>query len=345
VCKALSEARTKWQAQRVEDKMRDELFEGTYGKHTGEHLLAEFIKKEYLPWARQHKRSWGNDVSRARHITESTTLKGKRFADISPLLLEKFKRERSESITKRFKRHPHPATINHDLNLLSKVFSLAIENGITDSNPCRKVKRFDEGGGHTRYLLVEEEARLMAELVDGKAYLKPLIITALQAGMRLNEMLTLQWSNVDFSRDLIFVANPKWKRDPRKTKGIPISLELKEILQKQRALTRGDYVFPGRSHGHLSPTGVRAALQPALRAAGIHGVRFHDFRHTFGTRLGEAGISPFVIAELMGHADIKMTARYTHPTETGKRAAVEVLRAPKEKVGRNVVTGGLQQVG
>ncbi len=81
--KALPEARTKWQAQRAEDKMRDEMFEGTYGKHTGEQLLAEFVEKEYVSWARQNKRSWKNDVSRAKHITESPTLKGKSFADIS----------------------------------------------------------------------------------------------------------------------------------------------------------------------------------------------------------------------------------------------------------------------
>ena len=338
VRQVIPEARTKWQAQRAEDKIRDAMFEGTYGsKRTGEQLLSDFIENEYLPWARQNKRSWKNDESRVKHITESEIFKGKTLAEISPLLIEKFKRERAKVIT-RHKRPPHPATINHDLALLSKAFSLAIESGVADSNPVRKVKRLEEGGGRTRYLSPEEEVRLMAQLVGWKAYLKPIVKAALLTGMRQNEILMLRWSHVDFKRDLIFVADPKWARDPRKTKGIPVNAELKRILLKQRAKSTNEYVFPGRANGHRSPTGVSSALRLALRAAKVTGFRFHDFRHTFGTRLGEANVSPFVIAELMGHASIKMTSRYIHPSEAGKRAAVEVLSKGAENSGHKLVT-------
>jgi integrase len=53
--------------------------------------------------------------------------------------------------------------------------------------------------------------------------------------------------------------------------------------------------------------------------------RFHDLRHTFGTRLAESGGDPFTIMELMGHSDLRMTARYTHATDSSKHSAVAKL--------------------
>ena len=71
-------------------------------------------------------------------------------------------------------------------------------------------------------------------------------------------------------------------------------------------------------------------LKTALRIAGIEGLRWHDLRATFGTRLGEAGYDAFTIAQLMGHSDIRMTARYVRGTERNKRAAVEAVRLDYE---------------
>jgi integrase len=62
-----------------------------------------------------------------------------------------------------------------------------------------------------------------------------------------------------------------------------------------------------------------------LKKAEIENFRFHDCRHTFGTRLGMAGVDLRTIQELMGHKDIKMTMRYSHPTPEHKRRAVEIL--------------------
>ena len=74
---------------------------------------------------------------------------------------------------------------------------------------------------------------------------------------------------------------------------------------------------------HLPYTELRRPFDSACREAGIKGFRWHDLRHTFGTRLAEAGHSEATIAELMGHSDPKTTRRYTHGTERAKRAAVE----------------------
>jgi len=55
---------------------------------------------------------------------------------------------------------------------------------------------------------------------------------------------------------------------------------------------------------------------------------FHDLRHTAATRMADAGADPFTLAAILGHSDIRMTARYTHATDVAKRRAVDKLVAP-----------------
>src|ERR1044072_3940934 len=71
---------------------------------------------------------------------------------------------------------------------------------------------------------------------------------------------------------------------------------------------------------------LKKGFAEACRLAGVTDLRWHDLRHTFGTRLAEAGCSEATIAELMGHTDPKTTRRYTHATARAKRAAVEAAR-------------------
>ena len=80
---------------------------------------------------------------------------------------------------------------------------------------------------------------------------------------------------------------------------------------------------------------VKNGLKTALRIAGL---RWHDLGATFGTRLGEAGSDAFTIAELMGHSDIRMTARYVRGTERNQRASVEAARLDYEVPPHNGVT-------
>lgn len=127
---------------------------------------------------------------------------------MSPLLIEKFKRDRRESITRR-ESVRSPASVNHELTLLSKIFNLAIDYKVTDTNPCKKVKKYKLDNKRYRYLLPEEEPRLMAALSGPRAHLKPLVIVAIGTGMRRGELLSLRWANVDFSRGLIHVMNSR----------------------------------------------------------------------------------------------------------------------------------------
>ena len=69
-------------------------------------------------------------------------------------------------------------------------------------------------------------------------------------------------------------------------------------------------------------TDIKKSFASACKQAEIEGLRFHDLRHTTATRMGEAGIDPFTIAQILGHKDIRTTVGYTHATREAKRRAV-----------------------
>jgi integrase len=85
-------------------------------------------------------------------------------------------------------------------------------------------------------------------------------------------------------------------------------------------------------------TEVKRSFATACREAGINDFRFHDLRHTFGTRLADAGVDVVKIKELMGHASIVTTMRYIHATDQGKRGAIVVLSEYRQQHCRNFVT-------
>ena len=344
---SIPEARTKAQAKQAEAKIRTEIFEGRYGRRVSTMSFAKFVSEVYMSWAKLNKESWKHDVYRARTLCESESLRGKTLAEISPLVIERYKIERARSTTKR-KAAPNPGTIDNELKLLSRIMTMAVDNKLLFENPCSKVKSLPLEPGRTRYLTEEEERMLVGTEPMRMGILGHIVTVALGTGMRKEEILSLRWSHVDLQRNLIFVAKPKCRGDKRQTKGIPISSAVRAVLLELHARARGEYVFANRKGARPSGSGIQAAFKKAFVEAKIENFRFHDLRHTFGTRLGERGVSPFIIAELMGHSDIKMTARYTHPTEEGKRAAVECAIASAEENGRVLVTerfGGGQATG
>lgn len=99
---AIPEARPRSEAEVAESKERLAVFEGTYGrKKSGTSDFCAFIEKTYLPWAKANKRSWRGDVYSAPMLIEH--FRGKTFAEISPLIIEKFKCDRMNTTTKNFR--------------------------------------------------------------------------------------------------------------------------------------------------------------------------------------------------------------------------------------------------
>ncbi|NOT63947.1 MAG: tyrosine-type recombinase/integrase [Acidobacteria bacterium] len=170
-----------------------------------------------------------------------------------------------------------------------------------------------------RVLSREEEQRLLACCVGRKAALKPLLICALDTGMRRGELISLKWENVDLQNRLIQIEafNTKTMRE----RAVPMSNRLTNELQQLYEASNGsvdELVFNSRGWIHNQ-------LKRACKLAGIDDFRLHDCRHTCATRLVQGGLPLTEVARILGHTTIAMTYRYANADSTTLFRAVAIL--------------------
>ncbi|MDT7604486.1 MAG: hypothetical protein QOF61_2483 [Acidobacteriota bacterium] len=118
-----------------------------------------------------------------------------------------------------------------------------------------------------------------------------------------------------------------------------------ELLRRLCDAARSSYLFTDEQGRKLDRKTVGYFFRKACARAGIEGFRFHDLRHEYGSRLGDADLNLKKIARLMGHSTTKQTERYVHPTDDGLLAATDIAaRAPSRECTR-IVPQRLKQVG
>jgi integrase len=170
-------------------------------------------------------------------------------------------------------------------------------------------------------------------------------LTASFTGLRLGELLALRWRDVDFAGSVIrvrasYAAGALTTPKSGKVRAVPLAPDVAACLARlgERAdwVGEDDLVFCGETGSHLDGSALRRRYKVALVAAGLRQLRFHDLRHTFGTRMiAKADIRR--VQEWMGHADIQTTMRYLHyaPRREDARLVAEAfaLDTPVVPVG------------
>jgi len=314
----IRKARSKKSALDAEADIRQKIARGEPSETIGSAAFIGYAEDVFLPWSMDNKKTWQDDKYHIRTFRQY--FGEKTFNEITPAQIEKFKRDRFKCPTK-FGRPRTPASVNREVELLSKIFNLAIRDGVTAQNPCKGVRTYREDNERTRYLTEEEEARLLASFNGPREHLRPVVILAIYTGMRRGEILSREWRHIDFGLGVIRVTRTKTGRD----RSIPMNEVVRAELLKLHAATGGvGPVFPSMKTGEALVE-IKKGFAAARAAAGTPDLHFHDLRHTFGTRLAANGASPFTIAELLGHSDLRMTRRYTHATSQSLRAAVNSL--------------------
>jgi integrase len=167
--------------------------------------------------------------------------------------------------------------------------------------------------------------RAAASEQDGAIYL-----TAAFTGLRRGELLALRWRDVDFSGSLIrvrasYAAGQLTSPKSGKVRSVPMAPDVAAVLaalgQRQDWVGDDDLVFPGETGPFLDGSALRRRYASALSRAGLRALRFHDLRHTFGTRMiAKADIRR--VQEWMGHADVQTTMRYLHYAPRADDAAL-----------------------
>ncbi len=221
-----------------------------------------------------------------------------------------------------------PATVNRFQATLSHMFTKAYEWEMISEDALkrvRKVKLLKENNKRLRYLSLDECQTLINNC---DAHVRPIVIAALNTGMRRGEVLNLKWDNVDLKNGFILLDVTK----NGERREIPVNDTLKSVFQGLTRRIDVPWVFYDPKTGNRYQE-VKRSFHTALRKSKIQDFHFHDLRHTFASHLVMAGVDLTTIKELLGHKTLTMTLRYAHLAPTHKVKAVNILDTVINKNG------------
>jgi len=305
--------------------------------------LAAFLDDHYEPWAKIELRGGQHYVERIQ--THFPSLLNRQLSEIDEAAIDRWWRNRVAG-----ERPVAKATAARDLASLRSALSKAVEWKLLERNPLlglrqksvesRKVVRFLSAAEETRLraALACRDQRLISARASGNRWraarnvqpmpempagsygdhLTPVVLLAMNTGLRRGELLSLTWADVDLDARMLTVRAENAKSG--RQRHIPLNTEAHAVLAQWASQAHA----MGRVFDVAS---VKKAWTGLLTCARIGGFRFHDLRHHFASKLVRAGVDLNVVRELLGHASIRMTLRYAHLCPGTLAAAVAKLAA------------------
>ena len=224
-----------------------------------------------------------------------------------------------------------PKTVNNHLGVLSRMYRSAVEWGYVERNPVTGVGLLKLPPQEFAFWDAAQSERFLTVIQATEPSHYPFFLTALRTGMRMGELVALEWSHVDLALGRIDV---RWsvhrgeRTSPKNGRGrsIPLSPRLAEVLARQRQRCgRSPLVFPCQKGGYLTRDKVKRPMWRAIERARLPRIRFHDLRHSFASQLVMAGVPLVAIQQYLGHADLTMTMRYSHLSPAARQDYIKVL--------------------
>jgi integrase len=276
----------------------------------------------YRAYSRAQHRSYRSSIAPSLRIWELALGAETPLARVTPARVEAVKLQRVQKVCR--------TTVDNDLATLKAFFNWCIARNLAASNPVTRVKLFHEDNTRLRYLSREEYGRLLeaAKTVRTSPYLVEKIVLAVHTGLRRGSLFNLRWDQIDFANRVM--------RIPRTKSGRPLSVPLNAtalstLLALHEKRDEGSpYVFPHRSGPNVGKPvmDIKNGFHAALELAEIQDFTWHDLRHTFASWLMMRGASLRSVADLLGHATIKMTMRYAHLSPAFLQAEISLLDDP-----------------
>ena len=243
-----------------------------------------------------------------------------------------------------------PATANRAVAVISAIwnYTAAEHDDLTlPANPCKGIKRNTEEGKE-RFLSVDELARLGDALAEAEtiglpyeidetkpnakhapkpenrrrkidSYAIAAIRLLILTGARLNEVLKARWAYIDFERGLMNLPTSKTGK-----KSVFLSEAALEVLADLPRMEGNPHIFPGEKDGRPRAD-LKKPWQAVIHAAGLHGLRLHDLRHSFASVGAGGGLGLPIIGKLLGHSQPATTARYAHLDADPMRKAADII--------------------
>ena len=312
-------------------------------KHLGLETKKEYTFRDLVDWYLtlpkvKQKKSFSSDISRITILKEE--FGNMNVRQIKPAMIETFQHNILQRKSERTGKKYAPATANRILEILKRIFNLAMREDMTEKNPCWKVSKLPENNKRDKVISHEEFQIIIKNLPK---YAADIVATAYYTGMRAGEIFNLTWKKVNLEqRYIALTASDTKTSEPRR---IPLNDDLVRMffeIRKVRHL-KHDNVF---TYLGKPVKNIKRSFNTACKQAGVEDFRFHDLRHTFNTNMRKAGVDRSIIMKITGHKTMSMFERYNtidsddaldamkrydgflNRTATGKQTTAILLQAP-----------------
>jgi integrase len=254
--------------------------------------------------SRSYSRDKGIVISHLRPFFATSKL-----TDIRRVDVQRFITHRSGKVS--------PGSVVKEVNVLKHILSLAVDWELIQVNPAHRVKPPRLPAGRVRYL---QPTELQAVLGECSEWMRPIVVLAVSTGMRRGEILGLRWLDVDRPGNRIMLPQTK-NGEGRIVYLNSLAQQAIGAMGNPAALPK-DRIFNGTQ---MVPDYVSQLFVRACKAAGIEDFHFHDLRHTAASWMRMGGADIHTVAQILGHKDLRMAARYQHLSPAFLSDAVNLL--------------------
>lgn len=220
-------------------------------------------------------------------------------------------------------------TAERVLSTTGAMFAWAKAQDLVDSIPTQGI-RLPRRRARERFLSAGEVAHLLATLdrLTSERTVPETHADAIRllihTGARKREICELRWSEVQVDRQIVLLPPERTKAGGSNgDRRINLGKAGVDLVQRRPKISA--YVFPSTVDPEKPLVGLQKSWDRVRRASGFEGLRIHDLRHTFASLALAKGASLPLVGKALGHANLRVTERYAHLTETAVRELVEVV--------------------
>jgi integrase len=277
-----------------------------------EALTVAVLCEKYIEHVRGRKRSLDQDIRRMR---------GRILPALGHRKVISVKRSEVASLHAAIGQQGKSYEANRVLALCSSIFQFAVKSQLVQDNfknPAEGIEKFHE---EKRDIWVTpEELPSLAKAISEESdpNIQKIFWLLLFTGLRKNELLSVRWADIDFSRKTLRI--PKTKN--RRVHELPLSGAVIEIFGSIPRHAKNEFVFAGEKPGSHR-VNIDKVWQRIRAKAGMQNLRIHDLRRSCGSWLAEDGASLLLIGKILNHQTSSTTERYAHLRQDPQREALE----------------------
>ncbi len=219
-----------------------------------------------------------------------------------------------------------------DMAYLSGSFRYAIAQNYLSSNPCKGIFRFKVPEKQPVFFSKEDLGKLL-EVIDNED-IKDITLFAVNTGLRQMELISLEWSQINFVDRIVMLDNRKHLTKTRKVRAIPLTHIALNVLQKRRVYNHTRiFTYQGQPMKQLF---LSHKFKKYIYRTNINqALNFHSLRHTFCSWLIQKGAPIYQVSRLMGHSSIKTTEIYAHLRRDDLISTIKLLDQQDDDLSRN----------